>query len=175
MRSTRRFHRQRRRRRMPWVLCSPGRRIASKASMRRTTRAPGSGGAAVARKKSTSYCSWLTTSLSRQLMPISPSPGSRSRPLLSTRWPSPVSRRIDLDHGWFAFWQSHADGDRSVALRSAYLGRKPLPFEYSRLSGEKIENRFQVRDIRNMEPSLEQMARSLAESDDYRITSRLEQ
>jgi DNA polymerase III subunit epsilon len=32
-----------------------------------------------------------------------------------------------------------------------------------------------VRDIRNMEPTLEQMARSLAESGDYRITSRLEQ
>jgi len=37
-----------------------------------------------------------------------------------------------------------------------------------------IENRFQVRDIRDMEPTLEQMARSLAESGDYRVISRLE-
>jgi Exonuclease len=36
-----------------------------------------------------------------------------------------------------------------------------------------IENRFQVGDIRGMEPTLEQMARLLAKSGDYRVTSRL--
>jgi DNA polymerase-3 subunit epsilon len=38
----------------------------------------------------------------------------------------------------------------------------------------EIENRFQVRDIRDMESTFEQMARSLVESGDYRVTSRLE-
>jgi hypothetical protein len=37
-----------------------------------------------------------------------------------------------------------------------------------------IENRCQVRNIGDMERSLEQMARSLAESGDYRVISRLE-
>jgi DNA polymerase-3 subunit epsilon len=37
-----------------------------------------------------------------------------------------------------------------------------------------IENCFQVGDIREMEPTLEKMARSLVESGDYRVTSRLE-
>ena len=37
-----------------------------------------------------------------------------------------------------------------------------------------IENRCQVRNIGDMERSLEQMARSLVESGDYRVTSRLE-
>jgi hypothetical protein len=37
-----------------------------------------------------------------------------------------------------------------------------------------IENRIQVGDIRGMEPTFEQMARSLVESGDYRVTSRLE-
>ena len=37
-----------------------------------------------------------------------------------------------------------------------------------------IENRCQVRNIGDMERSLEQMARSLIESGDYRIISRLE-
>jgi DNA polymerase III subunit epsilon len=37
-----------------------------------------------------------------------------------------------------------------------------------------IANGSQVRDIRGMEPTLEQMARSLVESGDYRVTSRLE-
>jgi DNA polymerase-3 subunit epsilon len=38
-----------------------------------------------------------------------------------------------------------------------------------------IENRFQVSNIRDMERTLEQVARSLTESGDYRITSRLKQ
>src|SRR5882724_3282767 len=38
-----------------------------------------------------------------------------------------------------------------------------------------IENRCQVRNIGDMERSLEQMARSLIESGDYRVTSRLGQ
>ena len=37
-----------------------------------------------------------------------------------------------------------------------------------------IENSFQVGNIRDVERTLEQMARSLVESGDYRITSRLE-
>src|SRR5712672_1072454 len=37
-----------------------------------------------------------------------------------------------------------------------------------------IENCFQVGNIRDIEPILEDMARSLAESGDYRVTSRLE-
>jgi DNA polymerase III subunit epsilon len=37
-----------------------------------------------------------------------------------------------------------------------------------------IANRAEVRDIRDVEPTLEQMARSLVESGDYRVTSRLE-
>jgi DNA polymerase-3 subunit epsilon len=37
-----------------------------------------------------------------------------------------------------------------------------------------IEKRFQVSNIRLVEPTLEQMARSLVESGDYRVTSRLE-
>jgi DNA polymerase III subunit epsilon len=36
-----------------------------------------------------------------------------------------------------------------------------------------IANRAEVRDIRDVEPTLEQMARSLVESGDYRVTSRL--
>src|SRR6516164_8574494 len=38
-----------------------------------------------------------------------------------------------------------------------------------------IENWFQVSNIGDMEPTLEQAARSLIESGDYRITSRLQQ
>jgi hypothetical protein len=37
-----------------------------------------------------------------------------------------------------------------------------------------IENCFQVGNIHEMEPTLEKMARSLVESGDYRVTSRLE-
>ena len=37
-----------------------------------------------------------------------------------------------------------------------------------------FENCFQVVNIREMEPTLEKMARSLVESGDYRVTSRLE-
>jgi Exonuclease len=37
-----------------------------------------------------------------------------------------------------------------------------------------IENCFQISNIRDMEPTLEQMARSLVESGDYRVTGRLE-
>src|SRR6476620_7422497 len=37
-----------------------------------------------------------------------------------------------------------------------------------------FENCFQVVNIREMEPTLEHMARSLVESGDYRVTSRLE-
>jgi DNA polymerase-3 subunit epsilon len=76
--------------------------------------------------------------------------------------------------GWFAFYGSPEHGEGSVAVRAAYLGRNPVPFEYSRLSGEKIENRFQMHDIRDVEWTLEQMAQSLIESGDYRVTSRLE-
>jgi hypothetical protein len=39
---------------------------------------------------------------------------------------------------------------------------------------QRVENGCRIRDTADMEPSLEQMARSLVESGDYRVTSRLE-
>jgi hypothetical protein len=39
---------------------------------------------------------------------------------------------------------------------------------------QRLENDCRIRDTADMEYSLEQMARSLVESGDYRVTSRLE-
>src|SRR5271169_2560841 len=60
-----------------------------------------------------------------------------------------------------------------LARRGGGLARAVTAFEPCNPQPHPIANRSQLRDIRGMEPTLEQMARLLAESGDYRVTSRL--
>ena len=61
-----------------------------------------------------------------------------------------------------------------LARRGGGLARAVTAFEPCDPQPLPIANGSQVRDIRGMEPTLEQMARSLVESGDYRVSSRLE-
>src|SRR5215471_14837193 len=72
-------------------------------------------------------------------------------------------------------YTGHASGCRAP-LRGVIGRLWPRPRRMTPIGPDfqTIENRLQVGDIRPMEPTLEQMARSLIESGDYRVSSRLE-
>jgi hypothetical protein len=82
--------------------------------------------------------------------------------------------------GFWSFWNQTlvSSGGRLrtavLAGRGDRLARAATTCDPVALQFWPIANRPQVRDIRRMEPQLEQMARSLVESGDYRVTSRLE-
>src|SRR5689334_1366091 len=69
--------------------------------------------------------------------------------------------------------RAHCPG-AMLARRGGGLARAVTAFEPCNPQPLPIANGSQVRDIRGMEPTLDQMARLLAESGDYRVTSRLE-
>src|SRR5947209_4979818 len=69
--------------------------------------------------------------------------------------------------------RAHCPG-AMLARRGGALARAVTAFEPCDPQPLAIANGSQVRDIRGMEPTFEQMARSLVESGDYRVSSRLE-